>query len=107
VIFIVVKFSVRPEFAEQWTSIVNDFTQATRAETGNVFFDWSRSLEDRHEYILIEGFRDDEAGAARVQSAHFAAAMAMLPGVIAAKPKIINIAIPGGDWSEMAELIPR
>ena len=38
-IFIVVKFSIRPEVAEQWLSRVAPFTAATRAEPGNVFFD--------------------------------------------------------------------
>lgn len=106
-IFIVVKFPIRPEFADQWLSIVDDFTQATRGEPGNVFFDWSRSVDDPNEFVLVEGFRDDDAGAAHVQSAHFKAAMDALPGALAAKPKIINVKVPGDDWSEMAELAPR
>jgi hypothetical protein len=41
------------------------------------------------------------------QSAHFATAMAALPGAISAKPKIINVSAPTDGWSEMAELEPR
>ncbi|PZS18094.1 MAG: hypothetical protein DLM60_12425 [Pseudonocardiales bacterium] len=42
-IFIVVKFTIREDKADDWLSLVDDFTQATRAEEGNLFFEWSRS----------------------------------------------------------------
>jgi quinol monooxygenase YgiN len=106
VIFIVVRMAVRPEFADSWLDIVADFTKNTRAEPGNVFFDWSRSVDDSNEYVLVEGFRDDAAGAAHVQSEHFKAAMQAMPKAIAARPRIINVSIPGNGWSEMAELTP-
>ena len=63
--------------------LTREFTEATRAEPGNLWFDWSRSLDDPTEYVLVEAFRDGEAGAAHVQSEHFAAAQrgaARLPG---------------------------
>jgi quinol monooxygenase YgiN len=107
VIFIVVKFPVRPEFADQWLDLVADFTHSTRAEPGNLFFDWSRSVEVPNEFVLIEGFRDGEAGAAHVGSQHFTQAMASLPDAISAKPKIISVPIEATGWSEMAELTPR
>lgn len=44
--FIVVKFPVKPESVEDWPSIVAEFTEATRAEEGNLWFEWSRSLAD-------------------------------------------------------------
>ena len=40
-IFITVKFKVRPEYAEHWLTLVGPFTQATRGEPGNLWFDWS------------------------------------------------------------------
>ena len=43
-IFICAKWQVKPEKADQWLDLVNDFTEATRAEPGNLFFDWSRSV---------------------------------------------------------------
>jgi quinol monooxygenase YgiN len=107
VIFIVVKFPVRAELADQWPAIVDEFTQATRAEPGNLFFDWSRSLDDPNEYVVVEAFRDDDAGAAHVQSEHFKKAMAAFPDSISARPKIINVKVPGEEWSEMGELAPR
>ena len=47
-IFIVVKFTVRPDVADQWLTRVAPFTDATRAEPGNVFFEWSRSVDRPH-----------------------------------------------------------
>jgi len=106
-IFIAVKFSVRPEVAGQWLSRVASFTQATRAETGNIFFDWSQSVEDPNQFVLLEAFRDREAGEVHVNSDHFKAAMALMPEMIADRPKIIHVDVPGDDWSTMSELQPR
>ena len=105
-IFIVVKFSVRPERSGQWLDLVADFTSATRAEPGNLFFDWSRSADDPDQFVLLEAFRDGEAGAAHVGSDHFRAAMAAMPGLIAAKPEISNVEVPGDGFGELAELAP-
>jgi quinol monooxygenase YgiN len=106
-IFIVVKFSIRPEVAEQWLSRVAPFTAATRAEPGNIFFEWSRSVERPNQFVLLEAFRDREAGAAHVHSEHFKAAMALMPDMIAETPEIIHVEVPGDGWSPMAELRPR
>ncbi len=46
VIFIVVKFPVRPDRSDKWLPLVADFTTATRAEPGNIFFEWSRSVDN-------------------------------------------------------------
>ena len=40
-IFITAKFRVRPEYADRWPEIAADFTRATRAEPGCLWFDWS------------------------------------------------------------------
>ncbi|MFD3544570.1 putative quinol monooxygenase [Streptomyces sp. NPDC058655] len=106
-IFIAVRFDVRPEHSDNWPALVDDFTRATRAEPGNLFFDWSRGVEDPNTYTLLEAFADDEAGAAHVASAHFAAGMETLAGAIAATPEIINVQVPGQGWNAMAELTPR
>jgi quinol monooxygenase YgiN len=107
VIFIVVRFPVRPEWSDRWLALVADFTAATRAEPGNVFFDWTRSVEDPNQFVLVEGFRDADAGAAHVGSEHFKKAMDTLPDAISAQPEIINVTIPGDSWSTMGELTPR
>jgi len=104
VIFITARFQVRPEDAGRWPEISADFTQATRAEPGCLWFDWSRSLDDPDEYVLVEAFRDDEAGAAHVQSEHFRNARESLPPHLARTPRIINITVPQDDWSLLGEL---
>ena len=78
-IFIVVKFQTKPEWTDRWPELVAPFTEATRAEEGNLWFEWSRSLEDPAEYVLVEAFRDGDAGAAHVNSDHFKAAQRDLP----------------------------
>jgi quinol monooxygenase YgiN len=103
-IFITAKFQVLPEHADAWPEISADFTRATRAEPGCLWFDWSRSVEDTCEYVLVEAFRDDEAGAAHVQSDHFRAAQDELPQYLAATPRIVNFSVPGDDWSELGEM---
>ena len=55
-IFITAKFRVKPEHADRWHEISRSFTEATRAEPGNLWFDWSRSLDDPTEYVLVEAF---------------------------------------------------
>ena len=103
-IFITAKFKVRPEDADQWPQIVAEFTEATRNEPGCLWFDWSRSLADPDEYVLVEAFRDDEAGGAHVNSAHFKKAQRDLPPHLAHTPRIINFTIPQDDWSLLGEL---
>ena len=66
-IFITAKFNIRPEDADQWPQIAAEFTEATRNEPGCLWFDWSRSLADPEEYVLVEAFRDDAGGAAHVR----------------------------------------
>ena len=38
-IFIVTKNRARRKYADDWPSLVDDFTTATRAEPANLFFD--------------------------------------------------------------------
>ena len=106
-IFIVVKFSIRPEVVDQWRAQVAPFTAATRAEPGNIFFEWSRSVDRPNQFVLLEAFRDREAGETHVNSDHFKAAMDWMPEMISARPEIIHVETPGEGWSTMAELQPR
>jgi quinol monooxygenase YgiN len=103
-IFITAKFRVLPEHADQWPQIADAFTRATRAEAGCLWFDWSRSIEDPTEYVLVEAFRDGDAGAAHVQSEHFRAAQQTLPAHLAETPRIVNMTVPQDDWSRLGEM---
>ena len=103
-IFITAKFLIKPEYAERWPEISGPFTRATRNEPGCMWFDWSRSLDNPQEYVLVEAFRDGDAGAAHVGSAHFKQAQQDLPQYFVATPKIISQMIDQMDWSELGEL---
>ncbi|GAA2352244.1 putative quinol monooxygenase [Saccharopolyspora halophila] len=103
-IFITVKFRIKPESAEQWPQIAASFTNSTRREPGCLWFDWSRSVEDPNEYVLVEAFRDGEAGAAHVNSDHFKQAQRDLPPHLAETPRVINTTVDQDDWSELGEM---
>jgi quinol monooxygenase YgiN len=102
-IFITAKFRVLPEYADQWPEITREFTLATRGEPGCLWFNWSRSLDDACEYVIVEAFRDGEAGAAHVGSDHFKTAQQTLPAYLAETPRIVNVTVPQDDWSELGE----
>lgn len=102
-ILIVVKYRTKPEFTDQWPEIVDEFTEATRAEPGNIFFEWSMSLETDDEWVLVEAFQDD-AAEAHVTSDHFAKGLEAMRPALAETPRIISRTVEGTGWDEMGEL---
>jgi hypothetical protein len=103
-IFIVVKFHTKPEWTDRFPDFVKDFTAGTRAEEGNLFFEWSRSLDEPDTYVLVEGFRDAAAGAVHCSTEHFHKAVAEIPRALSRTPDIISQSIEATGWSEMAEM---
>ncbi|GAB3216595.1 putative quinol monooxygenase [Mycolicibacterium hippocampi] len=103
-IFIVVKFQVDPAHRDRWPSLTKAFTAATRAEPGNLWFEWAHSLDDPNEYVLVEAFRDQEAGVEHVKSEHFRQGLEAMRPALTRTPKIIHTEINGDDWSLMGEL---
>lgn len=103
-ITITVKWPVKPEYAGEWIEISKEFTEATRAEPGCLWFDWSRSVDDPNEFVLIEAFADGDAGGRHVNSDHFAKAMASLGEYVTARPRIISYEIDQDGWNELGEL---
>ncbi|MBA0052606.1 antibiotic biosynthesis monooxygenase [Streptomyces sp. AJS327] len=103
-IFITVKFKVRPEYRDGWLSRVEEFTRATRAEAGNLWFEWSRAVDDPGEFVLVEAFRDARAGEEHVTSEHFRRGLETMREALSETPRIINTEVPGTDWSRMGEL---
>ena len=45
-ILVVVKNPIRPKYADDFPKLIEEFTAATRAEPGNICFDWYRSVDD-------------------------------------------------------------
>lgn len=103
-IFIVVKFLVKPEWVDRFVDHARPFTDATRNEPGNLWFEWFHSVEDPQEFLLVEAFRDGDAGAEHVSSDHFREAMALLPEALVETPKIISQSVDQTGWAELAEM---
>lgn len=101
--FVVVKFRTKPEWTDRWLDLVADFTAGTRAEPGNLWFEWSRSVDDPHEMVLVEAFTDDGAGP-HVSSDHFKKAIADMPQALVSTPKIVSRQVDGDGWDEMGEV---
>jgi len=101
--FIVVKFETLPEWSDRWMDLVADFTAATRAEPGNLWFEWSRSVDDPRTYVLVEAFTDDGAGP-HVTSEHFQRALVDLRQGLASTPRIVSRQVDGSGWDVMGEI---
>ena len=100
----IVRHPIRAKYADQWPELSAPFTTATRAEPGNICFDWFRSVDDPNLYLLVEMFRDREAGDAHVNSEHFAAAMGQMGHAYSGMPTVVHVEVPGEGWSAMAEV---
>ena len=103
-IFITAKFAVLPEHADEWPEISRSFTEATRAEDGCLWFEWSRSLDDPTEYVLVEAFRDDEAAAPTSRPTTSRPRRRELPPYLASTPKIVSHEVDQDGWYELGEM---
>lgn len=103
-ILIVVKWTVKPEFRDTFLDEVAEFTEATRAEPGNLWFDWSRSVDNPDEFVLVEAFEEGDAPAAHVNSEHFKQAQRDFPRMLAKTPDVINVRAEGSEWSTLGEM---
>ena len=102
-ILINVKFPVKPEHADDWPEISRAFTEATRGEPGNKWFEWYRSVEEPTTYVLIEAFEDD-AAEAHVNSEHFATMQEQFPQYLSATPQIVSEQVESDGWGPMGEI---
>ncbi|QCU79039.1 antibiotic biosynthesis monooxygenase [Citricoccus sp. SGAir0253] len=102
-IFIVVKFQVKPEHADGFIERVRDYTESTRAEEGNLWFEWSRSVEDPDEFVLVEAFKDG-AAEAHVTSEHFTTGLETMRPLLVSTPRIVSRQVEGEGWDRMGEL---
>jgi len=103
VYLIVVKFTTKPGWTERWLELVKPFTEATRAEPGNLWFEWNRSVEEPDTFTLVEAFADDGA-AAHVNSEHFAAGLNAMRPALVRTPSIVSRKVDGSGWDQMGEL---
>ncbi|ANP27307.1 putative quinol monooxygenase [Dermabacter vaginalis] len=103
-IFINVKYQVKPEETATFLEKLTDYTNACRAEEGCLFFEWYRSAERENEFLLVEMYRDSEAGEKHVNYPHFQAGLDTMRPLVAETPEIISKEIEGEGWGPMGEL---
>ena len=103
-IFIVVKFTAKPEYRDTLPRRGRSVHGRHPVEEGVLWFDWSVSADDPSQFVLVEAFRDGDAGSAHVNSDHFKAGIATLQRMVAKTPDIINVEVPGESWSKMGEI---
>ncbi|MFF8326045.1 putative quinol monooxygenase [Rhodococcus qingshengii] len=103
-IFIVVKFKVHEQHIHNWLDVTKKFTESTRREPGNLWFDWSINTENPDEFILIEAFTDRQAGSNHVNSEHFREGLDSMRPLLSETPKIMHSEIDQRGWSDMGEL---
>ena len=107
-ILINVKFPIRPDKSAERLELADSYAKAVRAEPGNRFFEFWRSLDDPNTYVCIEGFADAEAGAEHMQQSHVQHFMETAPDSVSAPPHIIYVdAEEVAGFVEMGEIAPR
>lgn len=107
-ILINVKFPVRPERVDEWIAVAKQYQKDVSAEEGNVFFEWSRGLDDPNVFVAVECFTDMDAGARHMATAHVASFLEIAPDLVAEAPQIIFVDSPAiSGWGVMGEITPR
>ena len=104
-IYITVKKKLKPGTADAYLAASQTFTDATRAEPGNKFYEHYRSVDDPDTILTIEAFDDAAAGEAHVNSEHFQQGVGGSANqYIAERPDILYIDLPERDgWDKMSE----
>ena len=104
-IYITVKKKLKPGTADAYLAASQAYTDATRAEPGNKFYEHYRSVDDPDTILTIEAFDDAAAGEAHVNSEHFQQGVdGSAKQYIAERPEILYIDLPDRDgWDKMSE----
>jgi quinol monooxygenase YgiN len=106
-IFIVVKFPIRPDKLDKWESVREDHTRGARSEEGCLFFGYSQSVDDPNEFVCVEAFRDGDAAVHHVNTQAFKDFVERMPDIVSTNPQIINMEIDHPGWGAMGEIAPR
>jgi quinol monooxygenase YgiN len=105
-ILIVLKAKIRPDKRDDWLAGIADYTASVRAEEGNVSFDYHENVDTPNEFVIVETFRDGDAGSAHVKTEHAQNFFPWMGTVVAERPKINYQDLEGDAWNDMAEVTP-
>jgi quinol monooxygenase YgiN len=101
---ITIRFLVRPEWMDRWLDLVGEFTEATRAEDGNLWFWWSRSVDDPCVFYLMEGHRESTVEE-HLSSPLIPKIQREWPEALVETPRVLMTTIPGEEeWPELSLL---
>ena len=100
---ITVRYRVRPEWVDRWLEMVDEFTVETRKERANLWFIWTRNVDDPSEFFLIEAHREE------LVEEHLASPLIPKitrewPEALLETPQILMATLPGDDWSVMERM---
>ena len=99
-------FRVRPEWTDRWPGLVDEFTRATRQEPGNLFFHWSRDVDDPCVFYMLEGYTADGVRE-HLTSPLIPKIKEQWPQALVETPRVIMAEVPGDDWAVMERLPVR
>jgi quinol monooxygenase YgiN len=102
------KFMVQPEWADQWMELVSELTEKTKAEAGCRWFEWTRSMDEPNDFLLVEGF-DDGTHRLHAESEYVGR---LLPGLLEKLrepvPRFIVAQLPNADgWLTAGAPLPE
>lgn len=101
---VTIRFTVRPEWTDKWLDLVEEFTEATRAEDSNLWFWWSRAVDDPCVFYLMEGHR--ESGVEEhLRSPLIPKIQREWPEALVETPRMLMATVPGEEWAVM-DLLP-
>ncbi|GAA1387887.1 hypothetical protein GCM10009613_24410 [Pseudonocardia kongjuensis] len=106
-ILIVLKAQIRPDKRDEWLSGISEYKKNVNSEPGNISFDYHENVEKENEFVIVEVFRDGDAGTAHVNTDHAQTFFPFMSTVVSEKPKINYQDIDGDVWNEMAEVTPQ
>ncbi len=83
-------FPIKSESAADLRSALTDLQAATRAESGNVSYEWSESVETPGTFYSIETWDSRDALENHLTTDHVKAALVHLPGWLAGAPALVG-----------------
>ncbi|MFD5827261.1 putative quinol monooxygenase [Lentzea sp. NPDC060358] len=97
---IICRFRVKPEWADKWLELTSDFTEATRAERANLWFVWTRNVDEPTEFFLIEAHHE-ELVEEHLGNPLIPRIVAEWPQALVEQPTMLMTTIAGTEWQLM------
>ncbi len=87
-------FPVLASAADDVRAAIAGLQEATRAESGNLSYEWSESVESPNTFFSIETWESRQALDDHLGTEHVKAATASLPGWLAGAPSLVGYETP-------------